>query len=186
MLIQGFDVFGIHMQYWMLISALIVVAAIVNGVRKRRRSRQLGHSRIQIRTPGPNSGPTRVLVVMRTPAATMLACLTKPNPGQNSFGAKIAQDAAMRRASNSASPQRRAYNRKSFSFSSEAFEAITHRHQKEAQPEGQRASALVTGRDRCAFRERRLRWSKSNKRLAAANCKVSCTYVFKMGVATTL
>ena len=30
-------------------------------------------------------------------------------------------------------------NRKSFSFSSEAFEAITHRHQKEGQPEGQRA-----------------------------------------------
>jgi hypothetical protein len=63
-------------------------------------------------------------------------------------------------------------NRKSFSFSSEAFAGvrITHRHQKEAQPEGQHDDiqhevllvALVSGRDGCAFRERRLRWIKSN------------------------
>jgi len=84
-----------------------------------------------------NSGPTKVLVVMRAPAATMLACLTKPNPRADSFGAKIAQAAAGRRASNTASRQRRGrqvYNRKAFSFSSEAFAGmrITHRHQKEA------------------------------------------------------
>ena len=54
-------------------------------------------------------------------------------------------------------------NRKSFSFSSEAFAGvrITHRHQKEAQPEGQHDDiqhevllvAVVSGRDGCAFRE---------------------------------
>jgi hypothetical protein len=56
--------------------------------------------------------------------------------------AKIAQAAARHRASNTASRRRRwrrVNNRKSFSFSSEAFAGmrITHRHQKEAQPEGQ-------------------------------------------------
>jgi len=58
------------------------------------------------------------------------------------FGAKIAQAAARHRASNTASQQRRwrrLNNQKSFSFFSEAFAGmrITHRHQKEAQPEGQ-------------------------------------------------
>jgi hypothetical protein len=58
------------------------------------------------------------------------------------IGAKIAQAAAGRRSRNTASQQqrgRRVNNRKSFSFSSEAFAGvrITHRHQKEAQPEGQ-------------------------------------------------
>jgi hypothetical protein len=79
-------------------------------------------------------------------------------------------------------------NRKSFSFSSEAFagKRITYRHQKEAQPEGQHDDiqhgvllvALVSGRDAYAFRERRLRWIKNNKRLVAPNCRVPrCTYV---------
>src|ERR1700730_3565455 len=82
-------------------------------------------------------GPTKVLVVMRAHAATMLACVMKPNPRAASFGAKIAQAAAVRRASHTASRQRRGrrvYNRKAFSFSSEAFAGmrITHRHQKEA------------------------------------------------------
>jgi hypothetical protein len=64
-------------------------------------------------------------------------------------------------------------NRKSFSFSSKAFAGvrITHRHQKEAQPKGQQDDiqyevlvvALVSGRDGCAFRERRLRWLKERK-----------------------
>ena len=56
---------------------------------------------------------------------------------------------------------------------------ITYRHQKEAQPEGQHDDfrlevllvALVSGRDRCAFREERLRWIKNNKRLVAPNCE---------------
>jgi hypothetical protein len=47
---------------------------------------------------------------------------------------------------------------------------ITHRQQKEAQPEASMTTskhdvllvALVSGRDGCAFRERRLRWIKSN------------------------
>ena len=34
MLIQGFDVFGIHIQYWIIIVALIVVAAVVNNMRR--------------------------------------------------------------------------------------------------------------------------------------------------------
>ena len=76
------------------------------------------------------------------------------------IGAKIAQAAAGRRSSNTATRQRRARrvnNRKSFSFSSEAFAGmrITYRHQKEAQPEGQHDDiqhemllvALVSGRD---------------------------------------
>src|SRR6266436_685541 len=63
----------------------------------------------------------------------MLTCLTKLNPGR----AKIAQAAAGRRSSKTASRQRRGRrvnNRKSFSFSSEPFAGvrITHRHQKEA------------------------------------------------------
>src|SRR3979411_1337067 len=108
----------------------------------------------------------------------MLACLTKPNPRAGSFGVKIAQAAAGRRARNTASRQRRLQrvnNRTSFLFSSEEAIAgvrITHRHQKEAQPEGQHDDiqhevllvALVSGCDGCAFRERRLRWIKSNKR----------------------
>jgi hypothetical protein len=82
-------------------------------------------------------------------------------------------------------------NRKSFSFSSEPFAGvrITHRHQKEAQPEGQHDGiqhdvlllALVSGRDRCAFRERRLRWIKKVKPVAAR-----CIYIFEMGVTATL
>jgi hypothetical protein len=73
-------------------------------------------------------------------------------------------------------------NRKSFSFSSEPFAGvrITHRHQKEAQPEGQHDDiqhevllvALVSGRDRCAFREGRLRWIKNNIRVS--HLIVSC------------
>ena len=61
----------------------------------------------------------------------------------SSFGAKIAQAAAGRKARNTANRQRRlrrVNNRKSFLFSSEEAIAgmrITHRHQKEAQPEGQ-------------------------------------------------
>jgi hypothetical protein len=82
-------------------------------------------------------------------------------------------------------------NRKTFSFSSEPFAdvRITHGHQKEAQPKGQHDDiqhevllvALVSGCDRCAVRERRLRWIKNNKRLAAR-----CIYVFEMGVTATL
>ena len=63
-------------------------------------------------------------------------------------------------------------NRKSFSFSSEPFAGmrITHRYQKAAQPEGQHDDiqhevllvAVVSRRAGCAFRERRLRWIKSN------------------------
>jgi [2Fe-2S] binding domain len=58
------------------------------------------------------------------------------------IGAKIAQAAAGRRSSNTATRQRRTRrvnNRKSFSFSSEAFAGmgITYRHQKEAQPKSQ-------------------------------------------------
>jgi hypothetical protein len=117
------------------------------------------------------------------------------------FGAKIAQAAAARRARNTASRQRRlrrVNNRKSFLFSSEEAIAgmrIAHRHQKEAQPEGQHDDiqhevllvALVSGRDGCTFRERRLRWIKSNKRLVARNCTVPrCKYVFEMGVTATL
>jgi hypothetical protein len=84
---------------------------------------------------------------------------TKSRAG--SFGVKIAQAAAGRRSSKTASQQRRGRrvnNRKSFSFSSEPFAGmrITHRHQKEAQPEGQHDDiqhevllvALVSGRDR--------------------------------------
>jgi hypothetical protein len=48
---------------------------------------------------------------------------------------------------------------------------ISYRHQKEAQPEGQHDDiqhgvlllALVSGRDRCAFREGRLRRIKNKK-----------------------
>jgi hypothetical protein len=29
MLVQGFSVFGVHVQYWMLIAALVVAGAIV-------------------------------------------------------------------------------------------------------------------------------------------------------------
>jgi hypothetical protein len=123
---------------------------------------------------------------------------TKSRAG--SFGVKIAQAAAVRRVSNTASRQRRgrqANNRKPFSFSSKAFTGvrITHRHQKEAQPEGQHDDiqhevlpvALVSGRDGCAFREGRLRWIRNNKRLVVPNCKLPrCTYGFEMGVTATL
>jgi hypothetical protein len=98
--------------------------------------------------------------VMRAPAATMWA-------SRNQIGVKNAQVVAGRRSSNTASRQRRkrrVNNRKSFSFSSEAFASvrITHRHQKEAQPEGQHDDiqhevllvAVVSGRDGCSFRER--------------------------------
>jgi hypothetical protein len=33
-LIEGFSVFGVHVQYWMLIAALIVTIAVVSGLRK--------------------------------------------------------------------------------------------------------------------------------------------------------
>jgi hypothetical protein len=79
-------------------------------------------------------------------------------------------------------------NRKSFSFSSEAFAGvrISYRYQKETQPEGQHDDiqhgvllvALVSGRDGCAIRERRLRWIKNSKR--------RCIYIFEMGVTTTV
>jgi hypothetical protein len=85
------------------------------------------------------------------------------------IGAKIARAAAGRRSSNTATRQRRARrvnNRKSYSFSSEAFAGmrITYRHQKEAQPEGQHDDiqhemllfALVSGRDGCAFPGRKI------------------------------
>jgi len=66
---------------------------------------------------------------------------------------------------------------------------ITQRYQKEAQPEGQHHDiqhevllvAFVSGRDRCAFWERRLRRIKNNKRLAKR-----CIYVFEMDVTATL
>src|ERR1700730_11954143 len=61
---------------------------------------------------------------------------------RNQIAIKTAQAAAGRTSRNTASRQRRGRrvnNRKSFSSSSEAFAGvrITHRHQKEAQPEGQ-------------------------------------------------
>jgi hypothetical protein len=118
------------------------------------------------------------------------SCL-KPNPGRALSAAKIAQAAVGRRSSKTASQQRRGRrvsNRKPFSFSSVAFAdvRIGYRHQKEAQPEGQHDDiqhgvllvALVSGRDGCAFRERRLRWIKNSKR--------RCIYVFEMGVTATL
>ena len=50
--------------------------------------------------------------------------------------------------------------------------------------------ALVSGRNGCAFREGRLRWIKSNKRLVAPNCRGAtlpcCICVFEMGVTATL
>jgi len=78
-------------------------------------------------------------------------------------------------------------NRKSFSFPSEPFAGmrITHRHQKEAQPEGQHDDtqhevllvALVSGRDRWAFRKGRLRWIKNNKRLVTPNCEGATLHI---------
>jgi hypothetical protein len=59
--------------------------------------------------------------VLRAPAATMWAS------GRNQIGVKIAQAVAGRRSSNTASRQRRqrrVNNRKSFSFSSEAFAVV--------------------------------------------------------------
>jgi hypothetical protein len=71
-------------------------------------------------------------------------------------------------------------NRKSFSLSSEAFAGmrLTRRYQKETQPASQHDDtqhevlrvALVSRRDGCAFRERRLRWIKNNKPPVARNC----------------
>jgi hypothetical protein len=85
---------------------------------------------------------------------------TKSRAG--SFGAKIAQVAAVRRSSKTVSRKRpwlRVNNRKPFSFSSESFAdvRITQRHQKEVQPEGQHDDiqhevlvvALVSGPDLC-------------------------------------
>jgi hypothetical protein len=34
MLVEGFSVFGMQVQYWMLIAAMVVVVAIVIGLRK--------------------------------------------------------------------------------------------------------------------------------------------------------
>jgi hypothetical protein len=45
-----------------------------------------------------NSRPTKVLVVMRASAATMLACPMKPNPRADYCGAKIAQRASNQQA----------------------------------------------------------------------------------------
>jgi hypothetical protein len=117
---------------------------------------------------------------------------------QVGIGAKIALAAAGRRSSNTATRQRRTRrvnNRKSFSFSSEAFAGmrITYRHQKEAQPEGQHDDiqhevlpvAIVSRRDDCAFWERRLRWIKDNKPLVASKIPLR-TYVFEMSVTATL
>jgi hypothetical protein len=105
-------------------------------------------------------------------------------------GAKIAQAAARRRSSNTATRQRRTRqvnNRKSFLLSSEAFAGmrISYRHQEETQPEAQHDDiqrevllvALVSGRDGFALREGRLRWIKSNKRLAAPNCRMPRCHV---------
>ena len=66
----------------------------------------------------------------------------KPNPEWALSAAKIAQAAVGRRSSKTAGQQRRGRresNRKSLSFSSEAFAGVRigYRHQKEAQPEGQ-------------------------------------------------
>ena len=140
----------------------------------------------------------------RKPGALLLGMKVRPGLSRAPLvqspvgGAKIAQAAAGRRSSNIATRQRRARrvnNRKSFSFSSEAFAGmrITYRHQKEAQPEGQHDDiqhemllvALVSGRDGCAFREGRLRWIKSNKRLVAPSCRVPgcyAAYVFSRWV----
>jgi hypothetical protein len=84
------------------------------------------------------------------------------NPRAGTFGAKIAQAAAGRRSGNIASRQRRGRrvnNRKSFSFSSEALAGvrITHRHQKETQPEGQQDDIQHEVLLRACLRARRLR-----------------------------
>jgi hypothetical protein len=34
MLVEGFSVFGVHIQYWMLLAALIVATSVVIGMRK--------------------------------------------------------------------------------------------------------------------------------------------------------
>lgn len=34
MLVEGFKVFGVHLQYWMVVAAAIVVLAIVIGMRR--------------------------------------------------------------------------------------------------------------------------------------------------------
>jgi hypothetical protein len=36
-LVEGFDVFDVQIQFWMLMAALVVGAAIVVGLRGRRR-----------------------------------------------------------------------------------------------------------------------------------------------------
>jgi hypothetical protein len=37
MLVEGFDVFGIHIQYWMPLAAFVVAVAIAISVRGRQR-----------------------------------------------------------------------------------------------------------------------------------------------------
>jgi hypothetical protein len=69
------------------------------------------------------------------------------------------------------------YNRKPFSFSSEAFAGmrITHHHQKEAEPEGHhegiKHEVLLSRLFPCAMAARsgksRWRWIKNDKRLVA-------------------
>jgi hypothetical protein len=34
MLVEGFSVFGVHIQYWMLLAALIVAISVVIGMRR--------------------------------------------------------------------------------------------------------------------------------------------------------
>jgi hypothetical protein len=114
----------------------------------------------------PAREPGALLLGMKVRRASAVHLWYKSPVG---IGAKIAQAAAGRRSSNTATRQRRARrvnNRKSFSFSSEAFAGmrITYRHQKEAQPEGQHDDiqhemllvALVSGRDGCAFPGRKI------------------------------
>ena len=109
-----------------------------------------------------------------------------PPIGRCCIGAKIAQAAAVRRTNNRVGRQRRGRrvrNRMAFSFSSEAAFAgirVTHRHQKEAQPEGHPEdikhgvllSRLFPCRDGCALRHRRWRWIRNDKVLVAPSWRL--------------
>jgi hypothetical protein len=35
MLVEGFDVFGIHVQYWMLVASVTIAVAVVIGMRSQ-------------------------------------------------------------------------------------------------------------------------------------------------------
>jgi hypothetical protein len=107
------------------------------------------------------------------------------NPRAGTFGAKIAQATAGRRSGNIASQQRRGRrvnNRKSFSFSSEAFAGvrITHRHKKKPSPRASRTtsnmrcslSRLSPGATVARSGKEDCDGSKNNKRLVAPNYKL--------------